>query len=100
MDFYVGDLVEIVSDDGEWNGDLEIGMRGIVVCPEGWHNDRGECVGVDWSISGKELNYCHDIGGILEEDTGYWLERAQLRVVDEVAEFQIDNDLLDDFLEV
>ena len=100
MDFQVGDIVEIVDKDGEWNSDLEIGMQGIVVKSEGWNNGRGDCVAIDWSISGKTLNHCHDIGGALKDDTGFWLNKTQIRLIDDVPYSQPDPDSIAGFWEV
>lgn len=92
--FQLGDIVQLVSKDGEWNSAFSIGILGTVVKPSGWRNRNGaDCVGVDWGISlTPDSGGLHNLNGALPGRTGYWVQQSQICLAAEQGEvFEIDD---------
>lgn len=91
----IGDVVRLVSLDGESNPDLSIGMMGRVFVNDGrWRED---AVGIDW-FDVPTCGYCHSFNGELESKTGYYVLESQIERVDDG--FEVNETSLSDFLEV
>ena len=92
----IGDVVRLVSLDGESNPDLSIGMMGRVFVNDGrWRKD---AVGIDW-FDVPTGGYCHSFNGELESNTGYYVLESQIERVDDDFE-AADDASFDDLLEV
>ena len=91
----IGDMVRLVSLDGESNPDLHIGSTGIVIAFDGFARDT---VGVDWD-NVPEHGYCHNLGGRIDTDTGYWVYERQVELIPDNFE-AADDASFDDLLEV
>lgn len=91
----IGDVVRLVSLDGESNPSLKIGMTGRVFINDGrWSKN---AVGVDWDGVDPD-GYCHSFAGKLESNTGFYVFESQIELVDD-NNFEVEETSLSDFLE-
>lgn len=102
VEFHVGDIVEYISEEGESNSELKLGMLGIVKTLDGYYSGGEKCLGIDWGISLQpNSTWFHNLSGELEGPTGYWVRKSQVRFAGVDGEaFDVDLELVNDLLEV
>lgn len=93
--FTVGDVVELVSDDGEFTNGMYVGMTGIVM---NFSNDwTGKpWIGVAWDIPAPASmsSGLHNLSGCIDEDRGYYVYPHQISYigVDDSVEYPDEAD--------
>ena len=93
--FTVGDVVELVSDDGEFTNGMYVGMTGIVMnFSKDWTGK--PWVGVAWDIPAPDSmsSGLHNLSGHINEDRGYYVYPRQISYinVDDSAEYPDEAD--------